>query len=300
MRTLVYSHCYLFDTGTGGDNSELPVSRADGTDKYLTIDLEHCSDINYSVFPMTGTQQHRCIGTWEDGGFTFTVISTDSHDKSWVLRQQEAVMLLLGDPVATVGEFPYIDETSQFIKLELLQTEVTNTLCVDAMPTCSEGTTNCDGNNRHFCQLSCELCNTSNTCQFDDSLTRSWLHVKQEQDDMLFTDATISINSAPTFNCQEKSDLDDIGIMYTLFDVVGNGCYPSVHCVLIKQVSPSMVLYNGLQTESWPDQWMSQSCAAANVTSPGWQIMAPKGEMATVSCGLNNRQEFQVSNKTGQ
>ena len=265
------------------------------TGKYLNIDLEHCSGLDHTIYPMATGKHYRCIAAWTNENYTYTVISTDSHDRVWVLRQTGSLLLLLGKVVAPKGD--YIEETNEYMKLEMLRTEVDETLCVDAIPSCGDTGVawNCRAINRHYCQLTCELCNSTFTCEFKAPLNNTWVHVKPDQDDMVFDESTISMQSSPVFRCQEENDMLELGVMYTLFDINENGCYPNIHCVLIRQVSPSVVIYKGLKTEAWPDQWMSQNCASANVTTPGWQVMTPKGRKSTVSVGLNDRLSFPAS-----
>ena len=232
--------------------------------------------------------------------YAYICISAN-HERIWVIRENAGIMYLFADLVAVNTH--YIDETTNYLKFDIGQIMVEDTLCIDSSPICANNEYwDCrpESSNKRYCQKTCDLCNSSISCTFSSDLTGSWSHVRDLSDHMIFNGSKISKNGLETFTCQESHDLS-LSTIYTIFDTVEDGCFPNVHCFFTRYVTASMMFYNNARTEAWPDQWYSGSCRADTPVrdeekeDAGWQLLVPRGTKTTVSSGIISKISYKVN-----
>lgn len=203
-------------------------------------------------------QELRCLGSWTEGNFTFSV--TSSTDQMWPrlwlfrfpidMQQGEFSVEILSEIKVVTTE--KIDPSVEHHTMHLSKKIYTST-CEDEAVTCAS----CNNSNiLGFCQRTCDVCHTNHMGNFPNNTIGNWIQFSTEG----LKDVTVSTSSMQIgdtkFSCigleinrwHKTKDRKVAALVFT------NGCRPRYLCVDFVQRSTSVQQYRLSQYVSWPQQ----------------------------------------------
>ena len=210
-----------------------------------------------------------CLGSWEEGGYSYTVLSNGDRlwPKLWLMRvsstfnrQQEFNVNVYQDiQEHTVDE---TDTGRKFYTLTLTE-KVIESVCEDEgnEVMCNvDNTEECNDLQQMYCKKSCGMCDTEvETCAFDETFEGTWETVESNAKKTQVTVGDMYTVSTKTevvqFKCMNTSYNKQLQTrnMYPMVASFDNGCKPRYSCLEMVARSQSVMSSRMSQNTVWPD-----------------------------------------------
>lgn len=210
---------------------------------------------------MQAKESVMCIATWDQDGYTFSVLRHTRFQRYWGFRFPSRQTLsgsikahLMKDVVLDTN--PVINKTMNYIELDLESTALED-LCADAYTDCKDKASECaDDAVAMHCPFTCKKCNPQTHPMygtFPSNYHGRWLKTTS-----LYGNSSVNITEND-ISIQFFAKLKPIQLMgavetghYPVVATVTNGCRPRYACLNLKSVSDSVIQYRISPSHTWP------------------------------------------------
>ena len=313
------SYCIGYDGRVRLESNCMP-----GEGMYFRFGHEQCipQGLNMRV-----NQQTRCVGSWINEGYQYTVLQHPKKKKFWCMRlplrrSRDFSVMLFKDLLCDSNKIPA--DPKEYLAIDLVRDEPRSIsqLCEDEFAGCEYRGDPClvpESHSYLACAKTCGVCSANRPvpCLLPPELRGDWLETNRNGTDTVeINDGHLAVYGHANFRCIQWDErrtpgmTDTEQMFVTTFD---NGCRPRYTCGKFRKHSASVLRYQLSQSQIWPFTDVTSKAVNCNYFnyadddapfldtyhSQHFKVLLSLDERLNVPCGLDVPLEFDLLTSSG-